>query len=286
VIRERAYPVDPWHIRETRLDLDLLAQSESVFALSNGHIGIRGNLDEGEPHGLPGSYLNSFYELRPLPHAEGGYGFPESGQTMVNVKGSGSRTRISTFLAGVFLLVLVVVFGDVVSLIPMAALVAVMIFVSVATFDWHGIRPSSLRRMPKSETAVMVITVVATVLSHNLAIGVGLGVLSAMVLFARRVAHFQSVRREVTDASARYTVEGELFWASSNDLTTQFSYVDDPDPIVIDLSRSHIWDASTVAALDAIETKYGRLGKTVELVGLNAASTSMRDRMAGQLGGE
>ncbi|MGX6604354.1 glycoside hydrolase family 65 protein [Micromonosporaceae bacterium Da 78-11] len=85
MIRERAYPVDPWHIRETRLDLDLLAQSESVFALANGHIGIRGNLDEGEPHGLPGTYLNSFYELRPLPYAEAGYGFPESGQTMVNV---------------------------------------------------------------------------------------------------------------------------------------------------------------------------------------------------------
>ena len=85
MIRERAYPVDPWHIRETRLDLNLLAQSESVFALANGHIGVRGNLDEGEPHGLPGTYLNSFYELRPLPYAEAGYGFPESGQTMVNV---------------------------------------------------------------------------------------------------------------------------------------------------------------------------------------------------------
>src|SRR4051794_18747536 len=85
VIRERAYPVDPWHIRETRLDLDVLAQSESVFALSNGHIGLRGNLDEGEPHGLPGTYLNSFYELRPLPYAEAGYGFPESGQTVVNI---------------------------------------------------------------------------------------------------------------------------------------------------------------------------------------------------------
>jgi alpha,alpha-trehalose phosphorylase len=85
VIRERAYPVDPWHIRETRLDLDVLAQSESVFALANGHVGIRGNLDEGEPHGLPGTYLNSFYELRPLPYAEAGYGFPESGQTLVNV---------------------------------------------------------------------------------------------------------------------------------------------------------------------------------------------------------
>ncbi|MFG1846545.1 glycoside hydrolase family 65 protein [Micromonospora carbonacea] len=85
MIRERAYPVEPWHIRETRLDTDVLAQSESVFALSNGHIGLRGNLDEGEPHGLPGTYLNSFYELRPLPYAEAGFGFPESGQTIVNV---------------------------------------------------------------------------------------------------------------------------------------------------------------------------------------------------------
>lgn len=85
MIRERAYPVEPWHVRETRLDLDVLAQSESVFALSNGHIGLRGNLDEGEPHGLPGTYLNSFYELRPLPHAEAGYGYPEEGQTIVNV---------------------------------------------------------------------------------------------------------------------------------------------------------------------------------------------------------
>ncbi|MEU2611885.1 glycoside hydrolase family 65 protein [Micromonospora sp. NPDC007271] len=85
MIRERAYPVEPWHVRETRLDLDVLAQSESVFALSNGHVGLRGNLDEGEPHGLPGTYLNSFYELRPLPYAEAGFGFPESGQTIVNV---------------------------------------------------------------------------------------------------------------------------------------------------------------------------------------------------------
>ncbi|MER5332138.1 glycoside hydrolase family 65 protein [Micromonospora sp. NPDC002717] len=85
MIRERAYPVEPWHIREIRLDMDVLAQSESVFALSNGHVGLRGNLDEGEPHGLPGTYLNSFYELRPLPYAEAGFGFPESGQTIVNV---------------------------------------------------------------------------------------------------------------------------------------------------------------------------------------------------------
>ncbi|WDZ86478.1 glycoside hydrolase family 65 protein [Micromonospora cathayae] len=85
MIRERTFPVEPWHVREVQLDLDVLAQSESVFALSNGHIGLRGNLDEGEPHGLPGTYLNSFYELRPLPYAEAGFGFPESGQTVVNV---------------------------------------------------------------------------------------------------------------------------------------------------------------------------------------------------------
>ena len=85
MIEDSAYPVEPWQIRETRLDLDLLAQSESVFALSNGHIGLRGNLDEGEPAGLPGTYLNAFYEIRPLPYAEAGYGYPEAGQTLINV---------------------------------------------------------------------------------------------------------------------------------------------------------------------------------------------------------
>src|SRR5690606_35271840 len=159
------------------------------------------------------------------------------GQTMINVKASGARTRISTFLAGVFLLVLVLVLGDVVAIIPMAALVAVMIMVSVATFDWHSIRLSTLRRMPKSETTVMLITVATTVWTHNLAIGVGAGVIAAMLLFARRVAHFTSVTRELTDIDGvpvvHYTVDGELFFASSNDLTTQFSYADDPPRVVI-----------------------------------------------------
>ena len=85
MITEDAFPVEPWQVRETRLDLNLLAQSESLFALSNGHIGLRGNLDEGEPYGLPGTYLNSFYEIRPLPYAEAGYGYPEAGQTIVDV---------------------------------------------------------------------------------------------------------------------------------------------------------------------------------------------------------
>ncbi len=225
------------------------------------------------------------------------------GQTMINVKASGARTRISTFLAGSFLLVLVVVLGDVVAVIPMAALVAVMIVVSVATFDWHSVRPATLRRMPKSETAVMLITVIATVWTHNLAIGVVVGVLSAMVLFARRVAHFATVTRTLgadaggdlgADAAADdasrtdtvvYTVTGELFFASSNDLTTQFSYQADPPHVIIDMSGSHIWDASTVAALDAISTKYAHLGKRVELRGMNDATSSLHGRLSGELGG-
>lgn len=210
------------------------------------------------------------------------------GQTMINVKASGARTRISTFLAGVFLLVLVVGLGDVVALIPMAALVAVMIMVSVGTFDWHSIQPSTLRRMPKSETTVMVTTVAVVVTTHNLAIGVVVGVLVAMVLFARRVAHLTETNRQLVEdtdgsATAVYTVTGELFFASSNDLYTQFEYAEDPRRVVIDLSESHIWDASTVAALDAIATKYRRKGKTVEIVGLNATSAQRHERLTGEL---
>ena len=212
------------------------------------------------------------------------------GQTMINVKVSAARTRISTFSAGLLLLVLVVGFGDVVARIPMAALVAVMIMVAVGTFDWHSVAPATLRRMPKSETTVMVSTVVVVVATHNLAIGVAVGVLVAMTLFARRVAHLATVQRELVEdpdgaAHARYTVTGELFFASSNDLYTQFEYAVDPDRVVIDLTASHVWDASTVAALDAITTKYARKGKTVEIHGLNEHSTHMHDRLSGQLSG-
>ncbi len=211
------------------------------------------------------------------------------GQTMINVRASGSRTRISTFLAGVFLLILVVALGDVVALIPMAALVAVMIFVCWATFDWHSIKPSTLKMMPKSETAVMLVTVVATVATNNLAVGVGLGVLTATVLFANRVSHLVTVERTVLELNgeetATYVVDGELFFASSNDLYTQFDYALDPDRVVIDMHASHLWDASTVAALDAITEKYRQHGKNVQIIGLNSASVAMRERMAGKLNG-
>jgi len=212
------------------------------------------------------------------------------GQTMINVKASGARTRISTFFAGLFLLILVVGLGDLVAIIPMAALVAVMIMVSVATFDWHSIRLTTLRQMPKSETAVMAITVLVVVLTHNLAIGVIAGVLVAMVLFARRVAHFMTVTRTLPEdeqvPTAHYAVDGELFFASSNDLVFQFDYANDPDNVVIDMSDAHIWDPSTVAALDSIETKYASKGKSVTIVGMNRASEAMHRRHAGLSGDE
>lgn len=212
------------------------------------------------------------------------------GQTMINVKVSGARTRISTFLAGLFLLILVVVFGDVVSIIPMAALVAVMIMVAIGTFNWHSISPATLKRMPKSETAVMLITVIVVVWTHNLAIGVIVGVITATILFARRVAHFTEVSREIITMDgqplAHYTVTGELFFASSNDLYTQFDYAEDPEHVVIDMAESHIWDASTVAALDSIKEKYHRYNKQVDIRGLNESSLNIHGRLAGKLGSE
>lgn len=215
------------------------------------------------------------------------------GQTMINVKVSGARTRISTFLAGVFLLILVVGLGDVVALIPMAALVAVMIMVSVGTMDWHSIAPKTLRRMPIAETTVMVVTVAVTVATHNLAYGVIVGVLTAMVAFAHRVAHFTdviTVREADSDDDGSldtrvYKVRGELFFASSNDLIYQFDYLGDPRNIVIDMSEAHIWDASTVATLDAITTKYASKGKNVEIIGLNEASEQRHERLSGHLAG-
>ncbi|WP_194814586.1 SulP family inorganic anion transporter [Nocardia sp. XZ_19_385] len=215
------------------------------------------------------------------------------GQTMINVKVSGARTRISTFLAGVFLLIMVVGLGGLVAKIPMAALVAVMIMVSVGTMDWHSIAPKTLRRMPIAETTVMLVTVAITVATHNLAYGVIAGVLTAMIAFAHRVAHFTEVI-QVAEADTDhdgaidtrvYQVRGELFFASSNDLVYQFDYAGDPANIVIDMSDAHIWDASTVATLDAITTKYATKGKNVQIIGLNEASEARHDLLSGHLAG-
>ncbi|MEU5564384.1 SulP family inorganic anion transporter [Micromonospora musae] len=208
------------------------------------------------------------------------------GQTMINVKASGARTRLSTFLAGVFLLVLVVLLGDVVAVIPMAALVAVMIIVAVSTFDWHSIAPRTLKRMPYGETIVMLATVAVTLATHNLAVGVVVGVLTAMVIFARQVARLVEVTSVLDpEGTTRiYSVHGELFFASSNDLVGQFDYAGDPDNVVIDMSRAHVWDASSVAALDAISTKYASRGKSVEIVELNKPSARIHGTLAGRLG--
>ncbi|MDN5745358.1 MAG: SulP family inorganic anion transporter [Nocardioidaceae bacterium] len=207
------------------------------------------------------------------------------GQTMINVRQAGARTRISTFLAGAFLLIMLLALGDVVGRIPMAALAGVMIMVAIGTFDWHSLR--TLRRMPRSETTVMVATVVVVVATSNLAIGVVVGVIIAALLFARRVAHLADVNRTVVEADgalvAHYTVTGELFFASSNDLYSQFDYAEDPAQVVIDFTDSHIWDASTVAALDAVTTKYRHHGIDVEVRGLNAASSQMYERLTGHL---
>ena len=213
------------------------------------------------------------------------------GQTMINVKASGARTRISTFLAGVFLLILVVGLGDVVALIPMAALAAVMIMVAIGTMDWHSVHPRTLRQMPRSETLVMAATVIVTVATHNLAYGVIVGVLTAMVMFARRVAHLTNVEK-IAEADTNqdglvdtrvYRVTGELFFASSNDLVYQFDYVDDPANVIIDLTGADIWDASTVATLDAIQHKYEAKGKHVEIIGLDGASLERHQGLSGKL---
>nr|WP_246447953.1 SulP family inorganic anion transporter [Micromonospora polyrhachis] len=209
------------------------------------------------------------------------------GQTMINVKVSGARTRLSTFLAGVFLMVLCIVFGPIVSDIPMAALVAVMVMVSVATFDWHSIAPRTLKRLPAGEITVMVMTVACVVATGNLAIGVVAGSVTAMVIFAKRVAHLATVTAvlDPDGSTVVYAVTGELFFASSNDLVTQFNYATDPDQVIIDLSAAHIWDASSVAALDAIETKYAQRGKTVEIIGLNKPSAQLHAKLTGELAG-
>ncbi|PYY63816.1 sodium-independent anion transporter [Curtobacterium sp. MCPF17_003] len=208
------------------------------------------------------------------------------GQTVINVKTAGARTRVSTFAAGVSVLVLTIVLHDLVAQIPMAALTAVMLMVCVATFDWHSIRPRTLRRMPLGETAVMLVTVVVVVVTENLATGVLVGVVVAALVFARRVAHVVTVVREpVDDRTVRYRVRGALFFASSNDLVTRFSYAEDPEHVIIDLADAHVFDASTVAALDGVEQRFAKHGSTVEVVNLDSGSIALHGRLSGELGG-
>ncbi|MFC4334247.1 SulP family inorganic anion transporter [Salininema proteolyticum] len=206
------------------------------------------------------------------------------GQTMINVK-SGARSRLSTFAAGGFLLILIVALHDVVGVIPMAVLVAIMVFVAFVTFDWHSISPKTLKNMPISETVTMVATVAATVATHNLAIGVGVGVMVAMVVFARKASNLVEVT-SVTDpdgCTEVYAVTGELFFASSNQLVEAFDYHCEPGTVVIDLSDAHIWDSSAVAALDAVREKYHKAGKDIEVIGFNKSSQEIHEKLSGEL---
>lgn len=201
------------------------------------------------------------------------------GQSMINVK-SGGRGRLSCFAAGVFLLIMVVALGDIVGMIPMAALVAIMIMVSIGTFSWSSIK--NLREHPKSTSIVMLATVFFVVYTHNLAIGVLVGVLLSGIFFAWKIAQLFRVTSEITpDGSHRtYLIEGQLFFASSEDFMKAFDFKEALQKVTINLSHAHIWDVSSVAALDMAVLKFRREGAEVELIGLNEASETIVDRLA------
>ncbi|AWL07615.1 sodium-independent anion transporter [Massilia oculi] len=198
------------------------------------------------------------------------------GQSVINVK-SGGRGRLSTLTAGVVLLILVVFLGEWVQRIPMAALVAVMIMVSIGTFDWASIR--RLREHPSSSSIVMVATVVVTVATHDLAKGVLTGVLLSGVFFAQKVSRMLDVSSRLDAEGVRqYRVAGQVFFASADLLVHAFDYAEAPARVRIDVSGAHFWDITAIGALDRIVIKFRRAGAQVEVDGLNAASASMVDR--------
>lgn len=201
------------------------------------------------------------------------------GQSVINIK-SGGRTRLSTLIAGVVLLMMVVFLSDWVSQIPMAALVAVMIMVSIGTFSWESIR--DLKKHPLSTNIVMLATVAVTVSTHNLAIGVFVGVLLAALFFANKVGNILYIgSREIEAGKEReYQVVGQVFFASSERFTAAFDLKESIEKVTIDLSRAHFWDVTAVQALDRIVIKFRREGTEVELVGLSEASATVVDRYA------
>ncbi len=201
------------------------------------------------------------------------------GQSVINIK-SGGRGRLSTLSAGIFLLLMVVFLGDWVSRIPMAALVAVMIMVSIGTFNWASIK--NLREHPKSSSVVMIATVVVTVATHDLAMGVLTGVLASGFFFAHKVGSILSIRSLAEDEgrARTYTILGQVFFASADRFTNAFDYKEVIDKVRIDVSRAHFWDITAVSALDKVVLKFRREGTEVEVIGLNAASATMVDRFA------
>lgn len=201
------------------------------------------------------------------------------GQSVINVK-SGGRGRLSTLSAGLFLLALLMLVGDWVAQIPMAALVAVMIMVSIGTFDWNSIR--KLRENPPSSSIVMIATVAVTVATHDLAQGVLVGVLASGFFFAHKVGRILHIRSAAEDEGRlrRYTVSGQVFFASADAFVAGFDFKEVIDKVVIDVSRAHFWDITAVSALDKAVVKFRREGTDVDVVGLNEASATMVDRFA------
>ncbi len=198
------------------------------------------------------------------------------GQSIINVK-SGGRGRLSTFCAGIFLLIMIVFLSDWVSLIPMAALVAIMIMVSIGTFSWTSI--VNLRSHPRSSSIVMLATVVTVIGTHNLAIGVGVGVLLSGIFFAWKIAQLFRVTSTLSDngLTRTYMIEGQLFFASVDDFADSFDFKEALDKVIIDVSDAHIWDISSVAMVDTVVLKYRREGAEVEIIGMNEASKTIVD---------
>jgi len=201
------------------------------------------------------------------------------GQTVINVK-SGGRGRLSCFAAGVFLLIMIIALSDYVAMIPMAALVAVMIMVAIGTFSWNSLK--ELRRHPKMSSLIMVTTVLIVVLTHNLAIGVAVGVLMSVFSFARKAARLVRIatRLDEDGESRTYFVEGNVFFVSAAAFTRAFNFREVLSKVTIDLSRAHFWDITSVAALDKVVLKFRRDGTEVEVIGLNEASATLVDRVA------
>jgi SulP family sulfate permease len=207
------------------------------------------------------------------------------GQSMINHR-SGGRTRLSTLASGVFLLVLILGLGDLVARIPMAALVSVMIMVAVGTFNWRSVRIGTLRTTPRTETAVMAATVAIVVITHNLAYGVGAGVVLSVVFFARHMSGLVKVTSVVDPDNVErlYAVTGELFFASTNDLVHAFDYdAVKVSRVEIDLTGARIWDTSAVAALDAVVAKFADRDIEAELIGLNRHAAHLHGRTSGNV---
>ncbi len=201
------------------------------------------------------------------------------GQSVINVK-SGGRGRLSSFAAGMFLLLFILVLADWLVLVPMGALVAVMIMVSIGTFDWSSLR--TLHKVPRGETAVMVLTVGTVVWTHDLALGVFAGVLLSAILFARKVAEVAFMKDVLSEDGRErtYAVTGQLFFATTTGFLDHFDFQEDVDRVVIDLSRSHIWDHSAVAGIDKAVLRFRRRGIEVDIVGMNEASETLVSRLA------